>query len=191
MSEAAGEISGDCPSEEIGAFLDAELSPERAAALDAHFAKCSVCRDELNSQKAFLLELSRSLESGDSLELPKDFARAVSTKAESSVTGLRKRSERIAALLIVGVLLLLAVIGFAGDPSRAFSDAAGPFGTVGAFLDVGAGLLHSIVFAIGFIAKKVFSGAAGPVVLFVVIAAVAALSFFVFKRYRRPVTDAG
>ena len=191
MSEAAGEFSGECPSEEIGAYLDAELSPDRAAALEAHFSGCAVCRDELNSQKAFLLELSRSLEDGAPLELPKDFAKAVVTKAESSVTGLRKRSERVAALSITGVLVLLALIGFAGDPSRAYSDAAGPLGSIGAFLDVAAGLLHSIVFAVGFIAKKVFSGTASPLVLFVVIVAVAALSFFIFKRYRRPAVDAG
>ena len=191
MSEAAGEFSGDCPSEEIGAYLDAELPPERAAALEAHFTECAVCRDELNSQKTFLLELSRSLEQGASLELPKDFAKAVVTRAESNVTGLRKRSERIAAFSIIGVLLMLAVIGFAGDPSRAYSDAAGPLGTVGGFLDVAAGLVHNIVFAVGFIAKKVFSGTAGPILLFVVLLAVAALSFFIFKRYRRPAANAG
>jgi anti-sigma factor RsiW len=184
MSEAAGEFSGECPSEEIGAYLDAELSPERAAALEAHFAACAICRDELNSQKAFLLELSRSLESGVSLELPKDFAKAVATKAESSVTGLRKRSERIAAFAIIGVLLLLAVVGFAGDPSRAFADAAGPLGAASGFLDVAAGVLHSIVFAVGFVAKKTFSGA-GSVLAVVVIAAVGIASFLIFRRYGR------
>ena len=191
MSEAAGEFSSDCPSEEIGAYLDAELSPERAAALEDHFAECAVCRDELNSQKAFLLELSRSLEAGASLELPKNFARAVVTKAESSVTGLRKRSERIAAFSIIGVLVLLAVIGFAGDPSRAYSDAARPLGNVGAFLDIAAGLLYSVAFAVGFVAKKVFSGTVGSALLIVAVAAVAGMSYFVFRRYRGAAGNVG
>ena len=191
MSGAAGEFSGECPSEEIGAYLDAELSPERAAALEAHFAECPICRDELNSQKAFLLELSRSLEAGVSLELPKNFAKAVATKAESSVTGLRKRSERIAAFSIIGVLLLLVLIGFAGDPSRAYSDAARPLGTVGAFLDVAAGLLYNVAFAVGFVWKKVFSGAVGSALLLVTLAAAAAAGFFVFKRLRGTAENVG
>ena len=191
MSEAAGEFSGECPSEEIGAYLDAELSPERSSALEDHFAQCAVCRDELNSQKAFLLELSRSLEAGASLELPKNFAKAVVTKAESSVTGLRKRSERIAAFSIIGVLVLLSVIGFAGDPARAYSDAARPLGNVGAFLDIAAGLLYSVVFAVGFVAKKVFSGTFGSALLFAVVAAAVCVSFVVFKRYRRAAGNVG
>jgi anti-sigma factor RsiW len=191
MSGAAGEFSGDCPSEEIGAYLDAELSPERAAALEVHFAGCAVCRDELNSQKAFLLELSRSLEAGASLELPQNFAKAVVTKAESSVSGLRKRSERIAAVSIIGVLVLLALIGFAGDPSQAYSDATRPLGNAGAFLDIAAGLLYSVVFAVGFVAKKVFSGTVGSGLLLVAVAGIAAGSFFVFKRYRRAAGNVG
>ena len=183
MSEAAGEFAGECPSDEIGAYLDAELSTARAAALEKHFAVCAVCRDELNSQKAFLLELSRSLEKEVSLELPKNFAKAVATKAESSVSGLRKRSEQIAAFSIIGVLLLLAIAGFGGDPSRVYSDAAGPLSTVTGFMDVAAGIVHSIVFALGFIAKKAFPGAAGPIVTVAVIAAVGIAIFFIFKRY--------
>lgn len=185
MSEAAGEFAGDCPSEEIGAYLDAELSPERSAALEAHFADCAVCRGELNSQKAFLLELSRSLERGVSLELPKDFAKAVATKAESSVTGLRMRSERIAAFAIIGALLILAFAGFAGDSTGAYSDAAGPLGTVSGSLEVAAGILRSIAFAVGFVVKKAFSGAAGPILTVAVIAAVGIASFFIFRRYGR------
>ena len=185
MSEAAGEFSGQCPSEEIGAYLDAEISSESATALETHFASCAICRDELNSQKAFLLELSRSLEKGVSLELPKDFARAVATRAESSVTGLRKRSERIAAFAIVGVLLVLVAVGFAGDPTRAYSDAAGPLGIASGFLDVAAGVLHSIVFAVGFIAKKVFPGSAGSTLALAVVASASVASFLIFRRYRR------
>ena len=185
MSRAAGEHSGECPSEEIGAYLDAELTPDKAAALEAHIAQCAICREELNEQKAFLLELSRSLEAGNSLELPKNFARAVVTKAESSVSGLRKRSERIAAFSIIGVLLVMAAMGFAGNPAEAYSDAARRFGTIGAILDVASGLLHGVVFAAGFVVKKVFSGAAGSILFLVVMAAVIVASVLIFRRYRR------
>ena len=185
MSEAAGEFSVGCPSEEIGAYLDAELPPERVAALEDHFAACAVCRDELNSQKAFLLELNRSLESAASLELPKNFAKAIATKAESSVTGLRQRSERIAAFSIMGALLILSAMGFAGDPAGVYAGATRPLGSVAAFLDVAVGLIYGIVFAVGFFAKKVFSGTAGASILVILILIAAVVSVYVFRRYRR------
>ena len=191
MSEAAGDVLGQCPSEEIGAYLDAELPADRAAILEAHLAACHVCREELNSQKIFLLELSRSLEQEAAIELPREFTRAIVTKAESSVTGLRKRSERAAAGAIVLLLLVLSAVGFAGDWGRVTSEAARPLGTFGALFDVTAGFLQNVVFAVGFILKKAFSGAAGAVLSAVVIAVVGAVGFFIFRRFRRATGDVG
>lgn len=185
MSEAASRVFGKCPSEEIGAYLDAELTTERAAELESHFAECSVCREELNAQKTFLLELNRSLEEGAAVELPKGFTRAIVTKAESGVTGLRTRSERVAAFGIIGFLLLLATIGFAGDWGRISSEAVRPFATIGALADAAGALLFNVTFAVGFIVKKVFSGAAGTVFLAIAMALIATGIFWLLKR-RRP-----
>ena len=192
MSEAAGELLGDCPSEDIGAYLDAELTTDRAVALEAHLEACTICRDELNSQKLFLLELSRSLEQDTSFDLPNDFTKAIVTKAESTVTGLRKRSERLAAASIIGLLLVLAAAGFAGDWGRVTTEAARPLSTLGAIFDVTAGFVHSVVFAIGFVLRKAFPGSAGAFgVLLAVAAAVAIPGYVFFRRSRRETGDAG
>jgi anti-sigma factor RsiW len=191
MSEAAGEVLGECPSEEIGAYLDAELPADRAAMLEAHLADCAVCRAELNSQKLFLLELSRSLEQEPPIELPKDFTRAIVTKAESSVSGLRKRSERAAAAGIVVLLLVLAAVGFAGDWGRATAEASRPIGMFGALFEVAAGFLQSVVFAAGFVLRKVFSGTAGAVMFAVVLIASAAAGLFLFRRSRGATGEIG
>lgn len=185
MGEAASEFLGECPSEEIGAYLDAELTAERSAALEGHFAICAICREELNAQKAFMLELNRSLEDEGRLELPENFTRAIVTKAESGVTGLRKRSERMAAVGIVTLLLLLAAIGFAGDWGRLTSEAAKPILTVGAVADAAAGIFSNLIYAVGFIMKKIFAGSAGTLLLGVALALGTAAIFLVLRR-RRP-----
>ena len=181
---------GGCPSEEIGAYLDAELPAERVAALEAHFNACLICREELNSQKVFLLELSRSLEQKAPIELPKEFTRAIVTKAESSVTGLRKSSERATAAAIVLLLLVLSAVGFAGDWGRVTAEAARPFGMFGALLDAAAGLFQSVVFAAGFVLKKVFPAAGVPLFALVLVAA-GAVIFLLFRRTRRAAGDIG
>ena len=185
MGEAAGEEMGECPSEEIGAYLDAELSTERTAALEAHLPHCSICRDELNSQKLFLLELSRSLELEEGIDLPNNFAKAIITKAESTVTGLRKRSERAAAAAIILMLLVLSAAGFAGDWVRVTSEAARPLGVFGALFDVAVGFLQSVLFAATFVLKKAFSGVSGKVMFALVLTVLAAAGFFFLRRSRQ------
>ena len=191
MSKAAGESIGECPSEEIGAYLDTELPPDRTSALETHFAECAVCRDELNSQKAFLLELSRTLEKDTSIELPKDFTRAIVTKAESGVSGLRKRSERLAALGIVALLVVLATVGYSGDWGRASADAARPVNSVGAILEVSTNVIYSLVFTLGFIFKKAFPGSAGLFVGGILLVIAVAFGFLIIRRFRRVAQDVG
>ena len=190
MSEAAGEAFSACPSEEIGAYLDAELSAEGVAALDRHFAACRVCRDELNSQKAFLLELSQTLEADAAIELPKDFTRIVVTKAESGVSGLRKRSERTAAFAIVGLLVLLAAAGFAGDIGRVSTEAARPVGVLGTVADAAFGVIYNVGFALSFLVKKVLSGSAGALGSAAAAAVVFVLGCVAIRRLRRTARDA-
>ena len=63
-----------CPSNEIAAYIDGELSLSHELELDAHFAHCQVCSNELNQQKLFLRQLDASLKHESELELPENFA---------------------------------------------------------------------------------------------------------------------
>lgn len=191
MSEAAGEVLNTCPSEEIGAYLDAELPADRASALEAHFASCQICRDELNSQKAFLLALSRSLERDEAIELPEDFTRTIVTKAESSVSGLRKRSERIAAFAIAALLLIVALLGFAGDWGRVSAEAARPLGAAAALFEVASSLFYNVVFAVGFVSRKAFSGAPEILGFAAAVAVISVSIILIFMRIRRSARNAG
>jgi len=191
MSEAAGEVLDTCPSEEIGAYLDAELPADRASALEAHLASCQICRVELNSQKAFLLALSRSLEKEEPIQLPKDFTRTIVTKAESSVSGLRKRSERIAAFAIAVLLLIVAAVGFAGDWGRVSAEAARPLGAAAALFELTSSLFYNVGFAVGFVWRKAFSGAPGTLGLAAAVAVIFGTIIFICLRFRRAARNAG
>ena len=51
----------ECPSIEIAAYLDGELSAEAEADLEDHISKCEICTQDLNDQKQFMLALNGSL----------------------------------------------------------------------------------------------------------------------------------
>ena len=98
-----------CPSDEIAAYIDGELSPKRELELDAHFVECSGCADELNQQKQFLCQLDLSLKHGNDLDLPADFAKTIVANAESTVMGLRRPRERFNAVFICSGLFLFVL----------------------------------------------------------------------------------
>mgnify|MGYP001607530754 FL=1 len=99
-----------CPLEEISLYLDGELSSKDEMLLELHLVNCSVCREELNSQKKMLSALSFAFAKPHEIELPKDFTKVVVTKAESGVKGLRCRKERLQALFLCSVLFLILTI---------------------------------------------------------------------------------
>lgn len=101
-----------CPREEIAAFIDGEISPRRELELDMHFAVCSSCTAELNSQKKLLCALDSMILTEREVELPADFTKIIVTKAESNVSGLRRPQERRNALFICTALFLPLLIGF-------------------------------------------------------------------------------
>ena len=93
-----------CPSPDIGAYIDGELSSKREVELDVHFASCPVCLDELNDQKNFLTSLEYSLQGESDIELPPDFARVIVANAESTVSGLGVADDST-PLICSGLLL--------------------------------------------------------------------------------------
>jgi anti-sigma factor RsiW len=130
-----------CPREEIAAYIDGEISPRRELELEMHFAVCRSCAEELNVQKKLLCALDSALLSEKEVELPEDFTQIVITKAESSVSGLRRPQERRNALFICAILFIPLLIGFSTETENFFT-AFGKFGEQ--VLAVGALVFHLI-----------------------------------------------
>ena len=114
-----------CPVDDIAAYIDGELDAAGEREMDAHFAECSACAEELNLQKQFLCSLESSLKQEDGLELPADFTKHVVANAESSVAGLRPARERFNALFICAALLLFVLFALGADARRALEGATG------------------------------------------------------------------
>jgi len=113
-SSTATSISA-CPTGEISAYIDGELTPAEEMSLEMHLAGCSSCVADLNSQKQFLRALDMSLVDTGELKLPDNFTRAVVTTAESRVRGLRRGHEVRNAIFICSALLLIAIFAVGQD----------------------------------------------------------------------------
>ena len=128
----------NCPSDDISAYLDGELSTERELEMERHFGACGICHGELNSQKRFLRGLEFTLRSDADVDLPKDFTRHLVANAESSVSGLRRPRERFNALFICAGMGLFALFALGTDAEKLvvgvltfFAQAASVAGIVG------------------------------------------------------------
>jgi anti-sigma factor RsiW len=103
-----------CPSPEISAYIDGELSADQELQLELHMAGCRVCAGDLNLQKNFLNALEISLDEKE-IELPNDFTKTVVAHAESRVTGLRHPSERRRAAIVFVTLIVFAAFTLGGN----------------------------------------------------------------------------
>lgn len=112
-----------CSSGRISQYIDGELTVDEVRRFEEHIASCSACRNELNDQKSFLLALSDSLKE-DEPEIPNDFVRSVVARAESGVSGLRLRAERLPTMAIVCGLLLTAAIILGAETLQIFGGLA-------------------------------------------------------------------
>ena len=141
MSMPATENANSCPTTEISAYIDGELSPSEERQVEKHLTGCSDCTDRLNQQKNFLFALSASLESEKEFELPENFTKTIVANAESRVSGLRRPGERFTAVFICAALLLFALFALGADVPMVFS----AFGSVfEKLIAVGSFILHSI-----------------------------------------------
>jgi len=111
-----------CPSPDISAYIDGELSADQELQLELHMGGCRVCAEDLNLQKSFLNALEISLDEKE-IELPRDFTKSVVTHAESRVTGLRHPSERRRAALVFVTLILFAVLALGSNLGSALGAA--------------------------------------------------------------------
>lgn len=95
---------------QVAAYLDGQLERPALTQFEAHLETCRHCRAELNVQRQFLCELESALSPFEELPIPENFARIVSTRAESDMRGVRRTGERRRALL---VCVALAATAFA------------------------------------------------------------------------------
>lgn len=175
-----------CPSPDLSAYVDGELSSHEELELEMHIAGCRTCADDLNLQKSFLNALDSSLDDDSEIRLPNNFTRTVIANAESRVSGLRRPHElRNAVLICVGLILFsLLALG---------SATAGSLAAVAAIVDkllavvVSAGhvvydlaLGSSIV--LRSLASDFLSESRGPALAFV---AFLVLSLYLFSRLLR------
>src|SRR5688572_23637914 len=114
------ELTIECPTDDIAAYIDGELDLARELELDGHFAKCVPCTRELNQQKQFLCGLNSGLQRERELELPANFTKRVVANAESTVSGLRRPRERFNAIFICSALLLFVLFALGADAARVF-----------------------------------------------------------------------
>jgi hypothetical protein len=118
MENQTAKTNQNCPLEDIGLYLDGELSPRAELELEKHFAVCPACRNEFNSQKEMLLALDFAFDKGHEIELPKDFTKVVVIKAESGVKGLRSKKERSSALFLCSGLFFLITLGLGAENEK-------------------------------------------------------------------------
>lgn len=165
----------NCPrSVETAAYLDGELSPETATLFELHTRECAACAAALNEQKRLLCLLEVAF-FGETLEtkfnLPKNFARIVTARAQTDMGSLSQREMRRAflwyALLAIASFCLLGAIMFGATLSpitgtaRLLMSALGMVGR--AVSDAGAGaviVLRAItghVIASNFLSHKIFT----------------------------------
>lgn len=110
-----------CPREEIAAYLDGDLTPSAEISLEKHFADCKECLAELNLQKKMLSALDFAFDAKSEIEIPKNFAKIVATNAESRVSGLRSKKERLLALFLCTVMFLIVLVGLGAESEEVFN----------------------------------------------------------------------
>jgi anti-sigma factor RsiW len=145
MNKPGKEAAIECPSIDIAAYIDGELTPDGELKLESHIACCRVCMDELNLQKHFVNALNLSLQ--DTPELPNDFTKRIVTTAESNVRGLRRRRERLDAMFITAGLGLFVLFTLGAKAPGALSTAASTVGGLIAVIDVATHALYD--FSVG------------------------------------------
>ena len=102
------EHNDSCERDLIGAYLDGELDGAAVEDLEAHLKSCNSCAADLRAQQQLVCTLDAAFRNG--FDLPEDFARVVKARAESDVSGVRKRIEWRRALQLI---VLLALTSFA------------------------------------------------------------------------------
>jgi len=97
-----------CQLEDVAAYLDGELSEAGANRFEDHLRSCSDCATELRAQRQLLCTLDVAFNGSRSFQLPHDFTRIVTARAENDLSGMRNKHERRRALKLCAVLALVS-----------------------------------------------------------------------------------
>lgn len=180
----------DCPSPDISAYIDGELSPADELLLDMHIAGCRTCNDDLNLQKSFLIALDSSLDESNEIELPLNFTKSVVANAESGVSGLRQATERRTAALICVALIAVSLFALGTKVDGVFAASASIAEKVVAVVGSAFHFLYDISLGSAIVFRSlasnfVFESTLG--VLFVLVVFVLSLFLFskLFVRFHR------
>ena len=112
MSEDAKKRAGH-REEELVAYLEGELPPERVAELEAHLEGCEECRRSLEGAEAVLGGLDEFLALGAAPPPPIDAARLVVELDRKFPPRGRGRARRWLGLAIAGLLAAAAILWLA------------------------------------------------------------------------------
>ena len=97
-----------CPTEDVAAYLDGELSLAATEDFEAHLADCADCKAELLTQRQLLCTLEAAFNGSRQFNLPANFTRVVAAHAESNLRGVRNKTERWRSLQLCALLALAA-----------------------------------------------------------------------------------
>jgi anti-sigma factor RsiW len=121
------EIPNTCQSEDVAAYLDGELAGAALERFELHAKTCQTCATELRAQRQLLCTLDVAFNNSRSFDLPNNFTRVVTARAENDLSAMRNGRERKRALQLCVLLALVAfaLLGAATrtiviDPVRSF-----------------------------------------------------------------------
>ncbi len=127
-----------CEFEDIAAYLDGELNEVALQRFENHLKSCTHCDSELREQRRLLCTLEVAFSDSRAFDLPNNFTRVVTARAENDLRGVRNKTEGRRALQLCAGLALIsfALLGAATrvvvfDPLRTF------FRVTRALLDLG------------------------------------------------------
>ncbi|MEP7147449.1 MAG: zf-HC2 domain-containing protein [Acidobacteriota bacterium] len=172
-----------CPSPELSAYIDGELSRRDELELEQHVSGCRLCTDDLNLQKSFLNALAYSLDEKNEIDLPCDFTRAVVANAESRVSGLRRPHERRNAAFICAALIVFSLFALGSSSEKTLAATVAILEKVVAVALSAGHLVYDVALGSGIIFRTLASNAlldSGTSAL--VFLALFVLSLYLFSR---------
>ena|ERR1041384_675553 len=121
------DLPNTCQLEDVAAYLDGELGGAALDRFEHHAKTCQMCATELRAQRQLLCTLDVAFSDSRSFNLPNNFTRVVTARAENDLSGMHNGRERKRALQLCVLLALVAfaLLGAATrtiviDPVRSF-----------------------------------------------------------------------
>jgi len=134
-----------CQQTDTSAYIDGELDAASSVLFEDHVKSCASCAATLTAQKRLLCLLDDAMSeprrggtaSAMGLALPKNFAKVVTARAQSDMSGVREPREHKRALLL-SVALAASAFALLGASSfgAAFAPAASLAGATGCVVSV-------------------------------------------------------